>query len=240
VKNPALYLTAGTSGGPLTLRAATSDGTQDWSLDQLAPVAEDLTPALRDQALVESAQVTPGQVVTLDATASDPAGNPLHRDVTGHAYLVDGQGAVRDLGPVPFAADQRGQVTVPADVAPGADLRIAVQFDDTRLVWDDVEVSAAAPAWDPATVYVAGDTVTHGGATWLASWWTAAQVPGDPNGPWQEIATAADGQTVWTASRVFHAGDTALHGETVYRASWWTRNQVPGDPNGPWRVATTG
>lgn len=88
--------------------------------------------------------------------------------------------------------------------------------------------------WDPATVYVEGDRVTHGGAEWVASWWTQRQEPGDPVGPWQQIRTDADGTAVWTASRVFAAGDLVRHDGVVYEARWWTRNQVPGDPDGPW------
>lgn len=61
--------------------------------------------------------------------------------------------------------------------------------------------------------------------------------PEDPYGPWQEIATAADGTALWTPSRVFVAGDIVLHDGARYVARWWTRNQEPGaSPWGPWEV----
>ncbi|TDX74946.1 putative sugar-binding protein [Rathayibacter sp. PhB151] len=88
-------------------------------------------------------------------------------------------------------------------------------------------------AWSASSTYVAGDKVTYNGAVWLASWWTKAQTPGDPNGPWQEIRQE-NGVAVWTASRTFVAGDVVTHNGQRYTAKWWTRNQAPGDPNGPW------
>jgi chitodextrinase len=78
--------------------------------------------------------------------------------------------------------------------------------------------------------------VSYQGRLYLASWWTQGQRPGDPDGPWQEIATSPDGTAVWTASRIFQSGDTATYHGTTYKAKWYTRNQAPGDPNGPWAV----
>jgi 5'-nucleotidase len=77
--------------------------------------------------------------------------------------------------------------------------------------------------------------VTYQGATWEAMWWTQNQAPGDPNGPWEQIATAADGTAIWTPSRVFTTGDVVVYQGEKYVAKWWTRNQAPGDPNGPWQ-----
>lgn len=89
--------------------------------------------------------------------------------------------------------------------------------------------------WDADTVYDAGDAVSHDGSVWRAAWWTQNQEPGDPNGPWQEIAEAEDGTAMWTPSRIFTAGDVVVHDGATFRAKWWTRNQEPGDPNGPWQ-----
>jgi enterochelin esterase-like enzyme/chitodextrinase len=91
------------------------------------------------------------------------------------------------------------------------------------------------PAWSSSTTYDAGDLVSYNGSTWVASWWTRNQVPGDPFGPWQEIQTADAGVAIWTPSRIFVAGDVVLYEGKRYEAKWWTRNQVPGDPYGPWR-----
>jgi chitodextrinase len=114
-----------------------------------------------------------------------------------------------------------------------------LRADEAPIV-DRITVSplAATPvvveAWQSGTVYDRGDTVRHAGATWLASWWTQGQTPGDPWGPWQEIAATGDGTAVWTASRIFTGGEVVEHDGQRYTARWWTRNQVPGDPNGPW------
>ncbi|MDZ5447213.1 hypothetical protein U2F26_31635 [Micromonospora sp. 4G57] len=64
-----------------------------------------------------------------------------------------------------------------------------------------VTVTWAAPAYNGGAD-VEQYEVTHRGAVWLASWWTQNQTPGDPYGPWQEIATADDGTAVWTPSRM--------------------------------------
>ena len=96
------------------------------------------------------------------------------------------------------------------------------------------DVAPPVPAWDKKSVYDTGDRVSFDGSVWEASWWTKNQQPGDPYGPWQEIATAADGTAVWTASRIFDTGDVVVYRGHRYEAKWWTRNQEPGDPHGPW------
>lgn len=96
---------------------------------------------------------------------------------------------------------------------------------------------ARDPAWDAATLYAMGGRVAHGGAVFEASWSTCGQVPGEAtHGPWQEIATSADGTAVWTRSRIFDPGDVVVRGGVTYVALWWTRDQQPGDPHGPWRA----
>jgi len=91
------------------------------------------------------------------------------------------------------------------------------------------------PAWAAATVYDSGEEVIYEGRLFRATYWTQNQKPGDPNGPWQEIATTSDGVAIWTASRIFTAGDTVVHDGKTWTAQWYTRNQKPGDPNGPWK-----
>ena len=132
------------------------------------------------------------------------------------------------------------------DVVVGADgdATVTASFTLSGQAWgtfDDVVLERVGdsppPAWDPAQVYVAGDTVGYQGVVFEAMWWTRGQEPGDPYGPWQEIATAADGTALWTPSRVFVAGDVVLHDSVRYVAGWWTRNQEPGtSPWGPWEV----
>jgi chitodextrinase len=80
--------------------------------------------------------------------------------------------------------------------------------------------------------------VSYHGSTWLASWWTKNQAPGDPYGPWQEIVVASDGTAVWTPTRIFVAGDVVVYQGKRYVAQWWTRNQRPETPYGPWRLVS--
>lgn len=96
------------------------------------------------------------------------------------------------------------------------------------------------PAWSATTTYQAGDKVSYQGKIYLASWSTQNQTPGDPTGPWQELAHASDGSAIWTASRIFNTGDTVTYDGKTWLAAWDTRNQTPGDVNGPWQeIATT-
>ncbi|WP_425432697.1 ExeM/NucH family extracellular endonuclease [Isoptericola jiangsuensis] len=96
-----------------------------------------------------------------------------------------------------------------------------------------------APAWEPGTVYTAGDVVSHDGRTFEALWWTRGETPGvSPWGAWSEIGaevtTPSGTFRAWTPSTVYTGGETVVHDGVTYRARWWTRNQVPGTPWGPW------
>lgn len=94
------------------------------------------------------------------------------------------------------------------------------------------------PAWNATSVYQAGDKVSYQGKIYLASWQTQNQAPGDPNGPWQEIAHTPDGTALWTPSRIFQAGDTASYQGDLYQALSYTRNQTPGEAGSPWKDLT--
>jgi 5'-nucleotidase len=118
----------------------------------------------------------------------------------------------------------------------GAD-PFAASDHDPVIVGLTLPVTPTAPAWIASKVYNAGDKVSYQGSTWRALWWTQNQAPGDPYGPWEQIATAPDGAALWTASRIFTAGDVVLYQGKKYVAQWWTRNQAPGDPYGPWKLA---
>jgi 5'-nucleotidase len=96
----------------------------------------------------------------------------------------------------------------------------------------------STPAWDAKKAYHIGDLVSFDGQVWRALWWTQNQKPGDPWGPWEQIATTPDGTPEWTASRVFNAGDVVSYQGSLWRAQWWTRNQVPGIPFGPWKLVS--
>ncbi|UAB92316.1 ExeM/NucH family extracellular endonuclease [Dactylosporangium vinaceum] len=116
----------------------------------------------------------------------------------------------------------------------GAD-PFAASDHDPVVVGLNAPVTPIVPAWNSSKVYLAGDKVSFNGSVWQASWWTQNQVPGDPYGPWQQIATTPDGTALWTASRIFTAGDVVVYQNKKYVAKWWTRNQTPGDPWGPWQ-----
>jgi hypothetical protein len=93
-------------------------------------------------------------------------------------------------------------------------------------------------AWSPTAVYGAGDYVAYQGKVWKALWYAHQDAPGTKkNGPWQEWATAEDGNAVWTPTRVFDAGDKAWYHSTLYVARWYARGDVPGaKKNSPWTV----
>jgi predicted extracellular nuclease len=113
----------------------------------------------------------------------------------------------------------------------------AASDHDPVVVGLTLPVTPVAPAWKSTKIYNTGDTVSYQGATWQALWWTQNQKPGDPYGPWMEMAKAPDGTALWTASRVFTAGDVAIYQGKRYVAQWWTRDQQPGEPYGPWKLA---
>ncbi|WP_228515686.1 family 43 glycosylhydrolase [Agreia pratensis] len=125
-----------------------------------------------------------------------------------------------------FVSDVAGDPVVTVTVDPSLTTTDAAPVEATLTL-------AVRVAWNSSTAYNGGDTVAFDGSVWLASWWTSGQLPGDPNGPWQQLIEV-DGVAVWTPSRIFEAGEHATLGGVEYVARWWTRGQEPGDPNGPW------
>lgn len=156
------------------------------------------------------------------------------RDLVAWASAHDVSGIrpwAPDLGPI-FLWGPLGLFDDSGAARPGLSA-----FQDGLLHGDPTRFTDPSPVWDPASVYVADQTARYAGSTWLASWWTRGQAPGDPYGPWQEITRTPNSTTAWTPSRIFIAGDQASYRGRLYVAKWWTRNQAPGDPYGPWRVA---
>lgn len=142
-KNTNVFLTGASAGAPLTLQNAVADGSQEWQLVQQAPTAADLTKDTRSKRLTAST-VRRNATLSLNAAASDPAGTALHANKTGHAYVFAADGKVTDLGQVSFDEAQKGSVTLPATIAGGKKIKIAVVFDDTPLMWDEATVRTAA------------------------------------------------------------------------------------------------
>ena len=164
---------------------------------------------------------------------------PVEKATEYSLYQVFLDGSVR-----PLALPGMNQLCRPESVMPqtiaGKDYLDVISEDSgpecTGVPFTWIRAEIKNPVWDATKVYNNGDLVTINGALWQASWWTQNQQPGDPWGPWQEIATAADGTAEWTASRVFLGGDVVVYGDHTYTAKWWTRNQAPGDPYGPWQL----
>lgn len=142
-KNTNVFLTGASAGAPLTLQNAVADGSQEWQLVQQAPTAADLTKDTRSKRLTTST-VRRNATLSLNAAASDPAGTALHANKTGHAYVFAADGKVTDLGQVSFDEAQKGSVALPATIAGGMKIKIAVVFDDTPLMWDEATVRTVA------------------------------------------------------------------------------------------------
>jgi immune inhibitor A len=121
----------------------------------------------------------------------------------------------------------------------GTSITVTEQNAKKGTMTVEVERATAAPtlpAWDAKTAYKGGEKVTYKGATWLATWWTKGQKPGNPYGPWQELGVEDEnGVPAWTASRIFNSGDRVTYKGATYEAKWWTRNQTPGSKWGPWK-----
>ncbi|NQX13326.1 FIVAR domain-containing protein [Microbacteriaceae bacterium VKM Ac-2855] len=175
---------------------------------------------------VRSIVVAPTTLTVAVGSAFDPAA------VTVTATLADGTTRVLsapEYTVAGFDTATAGERTATITVSP------ALVSSGGSSVQAALAVSVLR-AWSASAVYLTGDTVLYNGSRWRASWWTSNQQPGDVNGPWQQIVTAADGTSVWTASRIFDTGDVVVHQGKRYSAKWWTRNQAPGDPYGPWQL----
>jgi sialidase-1 len=194
-------------------------------------------------------EVTAGSVQDVDHDGFDSVGDTIAYTTTvtndGNVSLTDVAG-VPGLSATSLAVGASATATqvhtlTAADVAAGSVPAYSVGItaaNGSKTVDGSGAAGAVAlhvaPVWNAKAVYTAGDKVAYGGSIWEAAWWTQNQRPGDPYGPWEEIATTADGTALWTASRIFLAGDKAVYHGVTYTAKWWTRDQAPGDPYGPW------
>jgi hypothetical protein len=143
VRNTNVYLTGASQGAPLTLQNAVADGSQEWRLVQQAPSSADLTQDRRVKRLTAGSAGTKA-TLSLNAAASDPAGKATHANKTGHVYVFAADGNITDLGPVSFDEAQKAGVTLPGTLPAGTQVKIAVVFDDTPLMWDTAKVRGTA------------------------------------------------------------------------------------------------
>ncbi|MFF2487962.1 exo-alpha-sialidase [Microbacterium sp. NPDC058062] len=233
------------------------DATTTWTLSAAGQTAKELTaPApevdvvARDPRLSGEVEgtwndvngdefATVGDTVTFTAEVIN-AGNVRLDDVSA-GDLADGTLAVGGAASIHTSTLVVTAAHLAAGEVPAPSFEATATNGSRRV---SAVVSGAAVAlplpseWATATVYSEGDRVLHHGRQWVASWWTQAQKPGDPWGPWQEYATDDAAAVVWTATRIFDTGDVAVHDGKTFTAKWWTRNQTPGAKNGPWvRIA---
>ena len=171
-----------------------------------------------------------GPVTVADVSLSDRFTGPVRLGAAVHGDRIT----------VTLNGEQimEGRDTVVRSGGVGLYASTEAEFDNLTVARscssEPIRAVPASPDWDTSAAYDEGDLVTHGGSTWVASWWTQNQEPGDPYGPWQEIAISADGTDLWRPSRIFVAGDVVEYQGHRYAATWWTRAQAPGDPDGPW------
>ena len=123
--------------------------------------------------------------------------------------------------------------------------------------------------WNASTAYVAGDTVTEGGTTYKANWWTQGNDPATSNGgsgtgqPWTVTTSCAappppvspppptpapppsSSCAPWVSTTAYSAGATVTEGGKTYVANWWTQGDDPATHNGatgsgqPWTITAS-
>ncbi|MBE1492757.1 carbohydrate-binding protein [Plantactinospora soyae] len=195
--------------------------------------------AVAAPAVFRTAKGAPTVTVTSAATDWGTAAKVTVKVGAGTAP-VSGTVELREGGTMRGSTTLSGDTatfTLPVGLAPG-DHALTASFSGSEYL-DPAQGTGTVtvklpPAWSASTAYRDGDRVGYQGRIYQASWYAKNQKPGDPNGPWQELAMTEDGVPIWTASRIFNAGDIVMDDGKRFRARWYTRNQAPGDPNGPW------
>ncbi len=102
-----------------------------------------------------------------------------------------------------------------------------------------LDLAPSARAWDPATVYAAGDRVVHDGVLYEAVRRAHRFEPGaKANGPWAEVGApvATDDGTVaaWTGSGLYLRGDVVAHDGHLWEAQRRSRGVEPGTGRAAW------
>jgi GH18 family chitinase/chitodextrinase len=140
----------------------------------------------------------------LSADAPQESGESLLAEITAGFYpegiILSGEGNTTDgTGDTGGTSDDNNESGGEDDATDGG------STDGSG----DTGTSGTTPsAWNPDTVYLAGDVVTYGGVTYTAKWWTQGDVPGaDEWGPWEENGTGTD-EGVDNGSGDTGSGDT--------------------------------
>ncbi len=242
-------LAAYVPGGVIGADEVTADGTATVTWSGLAPASSyawivsarsrDGGVAVAQPAVFRTAKAQPTVTATAAAVDWGTAATVTVRVAAG-AWPATGTVQLKEGDTVRGSTtlvDGSASFTLPKGLAVGSHpLTVSYPGSDAfEAAQGSVTVTVnAPPQWSASKVYNDKDTVSYQGKVYRASWYTQNQKPGDPTGPWQELAMNEAGATVWTPSRIFTAGDVVVHQGKVFKARWYTRNQAPGDPNGPW------
>jgi chitodextrinase len=107
------------------------------------------------------------------------------------------------------------------------------------------------PAWNPSTVYLNGDTVSHNNIIYKAKYWTQNNIPSSNYGnccAWEYImpcggfTAATCYKPLWDGLIAYNSGNQVFWNGSVYVAQWWTLNQNPTSNSGAgavWQVLST-
>jgi hypothetical protein len=147
-RNTSLGMTGANAGGNVTNStvATLGDPAQEWKLVIEPPLLSELNRA-RDGNLAIPAAAAAGSTVELDAAATEPGAldAKTHADISGHVFaFAESSTGPTDLGTVVFDADERSSVTLPRDLGTGS-VKLAVLFDTTALMWDEMTVTEPEP-----------------------------------------------------------------------------------------------
>ncbi|WP_084128343.1 cadherin-like beta sandwich domain-containing protein [Demequina sp. NBRC 110055] len=230
-------VTVPVSSGPFDVTVTAEDGSSATTvIDVVMPpaVQDDVGTVVAGQSVDIDVLANDGTFPPLDAaslTLLDDAGAEVSSTTVDEGTFVVGDGFVRFAATA--AASGEAIVTYRVTNASGLSGEATVR----------VTVQAAAPAWDRAQRYTAGDTVLYDGALYRALWNTKGDEPGgNANGAWAEVGAAAECHDApcheWTSTAVYNSGDTVAHDDGVWVALWWSRGEKPGSQlYGAWAQA---
>jgi chitinase len=92
-----------------------------------------------------------------------------------------------------------------------------------------VDAPIANGTYDPAKIYLAGDTVTYNGETYRAKWWIQGGGTPDNNGAWEQVSDNEGGIGAYSPTKEYLQNDQVTYNGLVYQAKWWTKGDVPGN-----------
>ncbi len=217
-----------TGAGTCTVTAE-QGGNDDFTAAE--PVAHDFT-VVRGTATVSAPAVSSpwGTAAALTVQVGSRAGA-----ASGQVRLTEG---TAERGTATLSGG-KATFNLPTGLAAGIHTITATYAGDDDLAQASaiVTVTVVLPsAWNKATAYPSGATVSYNGQVYTAAWYTKDEQPGTTaTGAWQQLALTEDGTTVWTSSRIFRAGDQAMYQGKIFQAAWYTRNDQPGSVTGPWQ-----